>query len=77
MKDSTRSLLNFVLFFDLRLHTSEPLTMSTWVLDQVFSEPFTVYSPKEFPGMTGNENLYIIFLYTWITLDNIWMDGTI
>lgn len=31
----------------------EPLTMSTKVLNEVFSDPFTVYSPKTFPGMTG------------------------
>lgn len=27
--------------------------MSTKVLNEVFSDPFTVYSPKTFPGMTG------------------------
>lgn len=31
----------------------EPLTMGTKVLNEVFSDPFTVYSPKTFPGMTG------------------------
>lgn len=32
--------------------------MSTQVLDQVFSEPFTVYSPKDFPGMTGKSTFH-------------------
>lgn len=32
---------------------SDPLTMSTQVSDDVLSNPFTVYSAKNFPGMTG------------------------
>lgn len=31
----------------------DPLTMSTSVSDTVASIPFTVYSAKNFPGMTG------------------------
>jgi hypothetical protein len=36
------------------LFNRDPLTMSTQVSDEVMSEPFTVYSAKNFPGMTGN-----------------------
>lgn len=37
------------------IYYREPLTMSTQVLNEVFSDPFTVYTPKTFPGMTGLE----------------------
>lgn len=47
---------------------SDPLTMSTQVSDDVLSSPFTVYSAKNFPGMTGmkkkrgtNRDLVLIF----------------
>lgn len=37
------------------IYYREPLTVSTQVLNEVFSDPFTVYTPKTFPGMTGLE----------------------
>ncbi|KAG2174603.1 hypothetical protein INT44_006867 [Umbelopsis vinacea] len=39
------------MFFDLAV--GEPLTMSTKVQAEVYTQSFTVYSAKKFPGMTG------------------------
>ncbi|KAI7904123.1 velvet factor-domain-containing protein [Cokeromyces recurvatus] len=41
-------------FMFINLSAGDPLTMSTQVSDYVFSEPFTVYSAKNFPGMTDS-----------------------
>lgn len=38
--------------FSKNKHHREPLTMSTQVLTEVFSDAFAVYSAKNFPGMT-------------------------
>ncbi|KAI9488739.1 velvet factor-domain-containing protein, partial [Zychaea mexicana] len=46
-------------FIDLT--AGEPLTMSTQVLHEVFSDPFSVYSAKNFPGMTGTTPLSLCF----------------
>ncbi|CEP09309.1 hypothetical protein [Parasitella parasitica] len=43
--------LNFM-FIDLS--AGDPLTMSTRITDDVLSKPFTVYSAKNFPGMTDS-----------------------
>ncbi|KAJ8658696.1 hypothetical protein O0I10_005736 [Lichtheimia ornata] len=44
-------------FLFIDLSAGEPLTMSTQVLNEVFSDPFTVYTPKTFPGMTDSTTL--------------------
>lgn len=54
-KDPVLFLLPMIPFWILRVLYREPLTMSTQVLNEVFSDPFTVYTPKTFPGMTGLE----------------------
>ncbi|KAI8367430.1 velvet factor-domain-containing protein [Choanephora cucurbitarum] len=41
-------------FMFINLSAGDPLTMSTQVSDSVFSDPFTVYSAKNFPGMTDS-----------------------
>ncbi|KAH8553640.1 velvet factor-domain-containing protein [Umbelopsis sp. PMI_123] len=46
--------LKFI-FFDLAV--GEPLTMSTKVQAEVYTQPFTVYSAKKFPGMTESTEL--------------------
>ncbi|CAO3674661.1 unnamed protein product [Umbelopsis vinacea] len=43
------------MFFDLAV--GEPLTMSTQVQAEVYTESFTVYSAKKFPGMTESTEL--------------------
>ncbi|KAL7323811.1 hypothetical protein PS15p_210412 [Mucor circinelloides] len=46
---------NFCLnFMFINLSAGDPLTMSTEVTDDVMSKPFTVYSAKNFPGMTDS-----------------------
>ncbi|CAO3689340.1 unnamed protein product [Umbelopsis ramanniana] len=40
------------MFFDLAV--GEPLTMSTKVQAEVYTQSFSVYSAKKFPGMTGS-----------------------
>ncbi|KAI8140953.1 velvet factor [Fennellomyces sp. T-0311] len=72
LKDLERELGVFFIFQDLSIRTEgrfrlkflfldlsagEPLTMSTSVLDQVMSEPFSVYTAKNFPGMTESTEL--------------------
>ncbi|KAI7878034.1 hypothetical protein K492DRAFT_133211 [Lichtheimia hyalospora FSU 10163] len=44
-------------FLFIDLSAGEPLTMSTQVLNEVLSDPFTVYTPKTFPGMTDSTTL--------------------
>ncbi|KAI8149041.1 velvet factor-domain-containing protein [Fennellomyces sp. T-0311] len=39
------------------LSAGDPLTMSTEILHEVYSDPFQVYSAKNFPGMTGTTPL--------------------
>ncbi|KAI9486159.1 MAG: velvet factor-domain-containing protein [Benjaminiella poitrasii] len=41
-------------FLFISLAAGEPMTMTTSVQDEVFSEPFCVYSAKKFPGLTGS-----------------------
>jgi hypothetical protein len=41
-------------FMFINLSAGDPLTMSTQVSDDVLSKPFTVYSAKNFPGMTDS-----------------------
>ncbi|GAN09336.1 VosA [Mucor ambiguus] len=41
-------------FMFINLSAGDPLTMSTEVSDDVLSKPFTVYSAKNFPGMTDS-----------------------
>ncbi|KAI9270060.1 velvet factor-domain-containing protein [Helicostylum pulchrum] len=41
-------------FMFMNLSAGDPLTMSTQVSDDVLSNPFTVYSAKNFPGMTDS-----------------------
>ncbi|KAI9284760.1 velvet factor [Umbelopsis sp. AD052] len=53
-----RFTLNFVL---IDLSDGEPSTMSTHIKCQVRSNPFTVYSPKTFPGMCESTPLSIAF----------------
>ncbi|KAI9289924.1 velvet factor-domain-containing protein [Umbelopsis sp. AD052] len=43
------------MFFDLAV--GEPLTMSTKVQAEVYTQSFTVYSAKKFPGMTESTEL--------------------
>ncbi|KAI9320526.1 velvet factor-domain-containing protein [Dichotomocladium elegans] len=43
------------------LSAGDPLTMSTQVLSEVFSEPFNAYPAKHFPGMTGTTPLSLCF----------------
>lgn len=49
-------------FMFINLSEGDPLTMSTNVLNSVFSIPFTVYSAKNFPGMTGKKNHKLDFI---------------
>ncbi|KAI8056535.1 velvet factor-domain-containing protein [Gilbertella persicaria] len=44
-------------FMFINLSAGDPLTMSTQISDSVFSDPFTVYSAKNFPGMTDSTPL--------------------
>ncbi|KAF1802058.1 hypothetical protein FB192DRAFT_1376039 [Mucor lusitanicus] len=44
-------------FMFINLSAGDPLTMSTEVSDDVLSKPFTVYSAKNFPGMTDSTPL--------------------
>ncbi|CEG74605.1 hypothetical protein RMATCC62417_09786 [Rhizopus microsporus] len=44
-------------FVFMNLAAGDPLTMSTDISDVVFSDPFTVYSAKNFPGMTDSTPL--------------------
>ncbi|KAG2172684.1 hypothetical protein INT43_000031 [Umbelopsis isabellina] len=53
-----RFTLRFVL---IDLSEGEPSTMSTRIKHQVFSNPFTVYSPKSFPGMRESTPLSVAF----------------
>ncbi|KAI9275518.1 velvet factor-domain-containing protein [Phascolomyces articulosus] len=59
---SVRTEGNFCLRFRfIDLSAGEPLTMSTRVLHEVYSNPFSVYSAKNFPGMTGTTPLSLCF----------------
>ncbi|KAG2217678.1 hypothetical protein INT45_008329 [Circinella minor] len=59
---SVRTEGNFCLRFRfIDLSAGEPLTMSTQVLHEVFSDSFSVYSAKNFPGMTGTTPLSLCF----------------
>ncbi|KAG2200189.1 hypothetical protein INT47_009827, partial [Mucor saturninus] len=44
-------------FMFMNLSAGDPLTMSTQVSDDVMSNPFTVYSAKNFPGMTDSTSI--------------------
>ncbi|KAI9025785.1 velvet factor-domain-containing protein, partial [Phycomyces nitens] len=44
-------------FMFIDLSVGEPMTMSTQIQNQTFTEPFTVYTAKNFPGMTESTNL--------------------
>ncbi|KAI7895594.1 velvet factor-domain-containing protein, partial [Mucor mucedo] len=44
-------------FMFMNLSAGDPLTMSTQVSDDVISNPFTVYSAKNFPGMTDSTSI--------------------
>ncbi|KAI8880868.1 hypothetical protein K501DRAFT_254273 [Backusella circina FSU 941] len=55
-------------FLFTNLSAGDPLTMSTQVSDEVMSEPFTVYSAKNFPGMTDSTLLSQCFAHQGIKI---------
>ncbi|KAI8882455.1 hypothetical protein K501DRAFT_186704 [Backusella circina FSU 941] len=55
-------------FAFMNLSVGDPLTMSTQVSNEVISDPFTIYSAKNFPGMTDSTSISQTFAHQGIKI---------
>ncbi|ORY91365.1 velvet factor [Syncephalastrum racemosum] len=51
-------------FLFIDLSAGEPLTMSARVLHEAVSDPFTVFTAKTFPGMTGQDSRQLLPIFS-------------